>query len=109
MLKFITSAVVASSFALTASQEVFAGGDRSCAPAPARQVQRAAPAVPSAVPGTPQKAPTPPATAQNTRSQYRSYSYDRAPIYRAPAVRSYRSQNNWQEYQFRADRKLRGL
>jgi hypothetical protein len=52
--------------------------------------------------------PPAPATAQNSRNTFRSYSYDPAPAYRAPVTPSYGRQN-WQQYQFRADRKMRGL
>lgn len=118
MLKLIASTVLASSFALTATPHASAceGGlgckKKSCAPAPAAACE-AAPAVQPAAPAaTPDTPPAPPATAQNGRTQYRSYSYEPAPAYpayRAPAARSYKSPNNWQQYQFRADHKLRGL
>src|SRR5579872_3706351 len=124
MLKFIASTVVASLFALTACQDASAcgggrcGGRRNCAPAPAAacDAQPAAPAAPAATPDMPgmEMPPTPPSTAQNTRSQYRSYSYNpapaySAPAYRAPATRSYSRPDSWQQNQFRADRKMRGL
>jgi len=117
MLKLITSAIVAGSFALTGAQHASAcgggvcGGRRACAPAPAPacDAQPAAPAAPAASPETPDMPPTPPSTAQGAPRQYRSYSYDAAPAYRAPAARSYNRPNSWQQYQFRADRKMRGL
>jgi hypothetical protein len=117
MLKFISSAVVAGLFAFTNTQDASAcgggrcGGRKSCAPAAACDAQSAVPAAPSAMPDMPgmDMPPAPPATAQNGRSQYRSYSYDTAPASRAPATRSYSRQNSSQYNQFRADRKMRGL
>lgn len=119
MLKFITSALVAGSFAFTSTQEASAcgggrcGGRRACAPAPAAacDAQPAAPGAPSAMPDMPgmDMPPAPPSTAQNGRSQYRSYSYEPSPASRAPVTRSYSNQNSSQYNQFRADRKMRGL
>jgi hypothetical protein len=117
MLNFITSALVAGSFALTTTQDASAcgggrcGGRRTCAPAPACDAQPAAPAAPSATPDMPgmDMPPAPPATAQNGRSQYRSYSYEPSPASQSPAMRSYSRQNSSHYNQFRADRKMRGL
>jgi hypothetical protein len=61
------------------------------------------------MPDMPDMAPAAPATAQGGTQRRRSYSYDTAPVIRAPqapsSARSYSSPYN----QFRADRKLRGL
>lgn len=116
MLKFVTSAIVAGSFTLTACRDASAcggrcGGRRTCTPAPAAacDTQPVAPAAPASSPDMQDMPPTPPATAQNTRSQYRSYSYDSAPAYRAPTTRTYGRPNSSQQNQFRADRKMLGL
>jgi hypothetical protein len=117
MLKVIAAALVAGSFVLTAFQDASAGDVRlirhrkydgaACVP------QQSAPAVPAAPVVTP-KSPavethaTPPATARSAGTQYRSYSYDSAPAYQVPAVRSYSRTDSWQENPFRADHKLRG-
>jgi hypothetical protein len=121
MLKFITSAVVASSFALAAPQNASAcggglrglcGSNKTCAVAPAAaacEAQPATPAAPAATPDMPDTAPPAPTTAQNSTKTYRSYSYDAAPVYRGPAARSYRSPNSSQQNQFSAGRKMFGL
>jgi hypothetical protein len=126
MLKFITSAIVAGSFALGAPQDASAcsggsgcggglrglcGGNKTCAAAPAAacEAQPAAPASPAATPDMPDMAPPAPTTAQNSTKTYRTYSYDPAPAYRAPAARSNGSSRSWQQDQFNAGRKMRGL
>jgi hypothetical protein len=117
MLKFITSAVVAGSFALTSAQTASASGGglcrkKTCAPAPAAacDTQPAAPATPAAMPDMPgmTEVPPAPATAQNGRTQYRSYSYGTAPVYQAPVTRSYGRTDARQQNPFRADHKIRG-
>lgn len=62
------------------------------------------------MPDMPEMPPTSPATAQGSRSQsqYRSYSYDSAPAYSAPANRTYSRPSYSQQNQFRADHKIRG-
>jgi hypothetical protein len=116
MLKFITSAVFAGSFALTSAQNASAGSglccQKACAPTPAAacDVQPAAPAAPAAMPDMPgmTEAPPAPTTAQNGRTQYRSYSYGTAPAYRAPVTGPYGRTDARQQNQFRADHKMRG-
>jgi hypothetical protein len=117
MLKLITSALVAGSLALTSVENASAcnGGScckKSCAPAPAAacDAQPAAPTPPAAMPDMPTTPDAPPAptTAQNNRTQYRSYSYNPAPAYRAPVTRSYNRPDSRQQNQFRADHKMRG-
>jgi len=119
MLKLIASTVLAGSLGLATAQPASACGGglfgckTKCGPAPAATcaAPAAEPAAPAAAPAAPDTAPTPPATAQNGRIQYRSYSYDAAaaPVYRAPAARTYSRPHDWREYQFRADRKMHGL
>jgi len=114
MLKIISSAVLASSFALSTGHDASAcggsrcGGRSACA-APAATVPNVQPAAPAAMPNMPDMASTPPATALGGTQRFRSYSYDTAPAIRAPQApssgRSYSSPYN----QFRADRKVRGL
>ena len=115
MLKLITSVVVAGSCAFATCQETSAcgggrcGGRRSCAPAAAAacDMPAAAPATPD-MPGM-EMPPAAPSTAQNTQSQFRSYSYDPAPAYVAPAQRIYSRPYSSQQNQFSAGRKMRGL
>jgi hypothetical protein len=128
MLKFITSAIVAGSFAFAAPQDASAcsggsgcggglrglcGGKKTCAAAPACEAQPAAPATaPAATPDMhdmPDMAPPAPTTAQNSTTRYRNYSYDPTPAYRAPAARSYSPPRSWQQDQFSAGRKMYGL
>jgi hypothetical protein len=114
MLNFISTTVLASSFALTACcQNASACGSGGCGCAPACaaacEAQPAGPAAPAAKPNV-QEAPPAPATAQNSNAlRYRSYSYDTAPVYRAPQARSSSRPNSWPQNQFRADRKMYGL
>ena len=117
MFKFISSAVLASSFALTCGHDASAcgrgrcGGRRACATAPAAacDTQPAGPAAPAAMPDM-QEMPPAPATAQNGNSQrYRSYSSDTAPASGAPQMRSSGRSYSSPYNQFRADRKMRGL
>lgn len=117
MLKFIASTVVAGSFALSACHNAAACGGshcgcrKTCAPAPAAACD-ALPATatgPSAMLDMPDMPPTPPATAQNGRSQYRSYSYDPAPTFQAPATRSRSRTYSKQHDQYNAGRKIRGF
>jgi hypothetical protein len=126
MLKFITSAIVAGLFALAAPHDASAcgggsgcggglrglcGRNKTCAAAPAAacEAQPAAPASPDAMPDMPDMAPPAPTTAQNSTTRYRTFSYDPAPAYRAPAARSYSNSRSWQQDQFSAGRKMRGL
>jgi len=119
MLKLLASTVLAGSLGLATAQPASACGGglfgckTKCAPAPAATCAAPAtePTAPAATPATPDTAPTPPATAQNGRIQYRSYSYDAAaaPAYRAHAAPTYSRPYDWRQYQFRADRKMRGL
>lgn len=115
MIKFISSAVLASSFALTSVHDASAcgggrcgGGRRACAAAPtaACDAQPAAPAAPAAMPDM---APKPPVTAQNGTQRYRSYSYDTAPAAGARQMPSSGRHYSSPYDQFRADRKVRGL
>ena len=119
MFKFISSALLAGSFAMSSVPQASAcdGGlcchKKNCTTAPgaACAAPAAAPAASAATPdmqGMPDMPPTPPSTAQNTRSQYRSYSYAPAPAYRAPVTRSYGGYNTGGQGQFRADHKIRG-
>jgi hypothetical protein len=115
MLKFITSAVIAGSFALPSAQNASACNrgsccKKSCAPAAACDAQPAAPAAPATMPDMPTTPDAPPAptTAQNNRTQYRSYSYNPAPAYRAPVTRPYGRSDSQPPNFFRADHKMRG-
>ena len=115
MLKLISSAVLASSFALTSTPDASAcgggrcGGGRTCnvPPAAACDAQPVAPAAPAAMPDMPDMAPPAPATAQNSTQRYRSYSYDTAPA--APQVRSSGRRYSSPYDQFSAGRKVNGL
>lgn len=118
MFKFISSTVLASSFALTACcQDASASCGGGCCGAPgcdpacaeACEAQPVGPAATAAKPNV-QEAPPAPATAQNGNAlRYRSFSYDAAPAYRAPQARSSSRSNSWPQNQFRADRKMYGL
>ena len=125
MLKFITSAIVAGSFAFAAPQNASAcgggsgcgglrglcGGNKTCAAAPAAacEAQPAAPATPAATPDMPDMAPPAPTTAQSSRQSYRTFSYDPTPAFRAPAARSNGTSRSSQQNQFSAGRKMYGL
>lgn len=124
MLKIISSAVLAGSFALTVCHDASACGGGLCCrkrtcvskPAAACAAPAAAPAAPAAAPPVEDVPPSPPApeTAQNGRQRYRSFSYDPAPApvpaYRAPMMRSYsRAESSSQGNQYRANRKMFGL
>jgi len=121
MLKYITSAVLAGSFAFAAPQNASAccgglfglcGNKSTCNSAPAAsacEAQPGAPSTPAATPDMPDVAPPAPTTAQNSTTRYRTYSYDPTPAYRAPAARSYSNSRSSQQNQFSAGRKMFGL
>jgi hypothetical protein len=116
MFSLISSAVLASSFALTSAHEASAcgggccGGGSGCAPAAVTcDAQPAAPATPAAKPDMPNMAPKAPATAQSGTQRYRSYSYDAAPVARARQTPSTSGRNPSFYDQVRADRKMGGL
>jgi hypothetical protein len=117
MIKLITSAILAGSFAISSTTSASAcdGGScckKSCSSAPAAgcNAPAAAPAAPAAPVATPdtQEAPPAPTTAQNSRQTYRSFSYTPAPVYRAPVTRSYGGSDRGAQNYFRADHKMRG-
>jgi hypothetical protein len=114
MIKFISSAVLASSFALTSVHDASACGGGRCgvrkrcaaAPAAACDAQPAAPAAPAAIPDM---APPAPATALNGTQRYRSYSYDTSPATGARQMQQSGRRSSSPYDQFRADRKVGGL
>jgi hypothetical protein len=109
MFKLLSSLAVVGLVMLTVTQDASAGWRRRC-----RQdesVWYSEPVVTTAPVVNAPVAPAPAMAQSGNGSTYRSYSYDSAPAYQAPAPYVYRqparepSQSNF----FRADRKAHGL
>jgi hypothetical protein len=109
MFKLFSSAAIVGLVLLTVTQDASAGWRRRCRQS--ESVWYAAPVVTTA-PAASAPAPRAPAMAQSGNgSTYRSYSYDSAPAYQAPApyVSRQPAREPSQANFFRADRKMHGL